>query len=165
MKNSVKLLFAACMITILAGTSAFAANFSRTSAAVESVLRQSLQLPIGPATQFISFYIPNNGLFIVVTTDFSMRPAAETPFGPAKSKGGNMPNPAAIRNAMKNAILHCKKMKLPKGKNESLFVILANRALFSRPGENRNNGITYKAYITIQKLTSGTNPAASIVME
>ncbi len=164
MKNSVKLFFATCLITTLAGTSTFAATFSKTSAAVESALRQSLQLPIGPATQFISFYIPKSGLFIVVTTDFSMRPAAETPFGPGKSKG-NTPNPAAIRNAMKNAILHCKKMKLPQGPNESLFIILSNRALFSRPGTNQSNGTIYKAYIPIQKLLSGIDPANSIIME
>ena len=164
MKNSVRKLLLLLVLAIASSAPAFAAHISRLSASVEADLRQALQLPIGPATQFVSFHIPGNGIFIVVTTDFSMRPSAETPFG-SGTKQRNAPSPDKIRKALKSAILHCRKLVPVNSKSESLFVVLVNRSLFSRPGNNQGSSGTYKAYIPIRKLLSDSNPGTLIVME
>ncbi len=164
MKNSVKKIFLFLIVAIVSISSANARDFSKTSGSVEAALRQALQLPSGPATQFISFHIPANGLFVVVTTDFSMRPSVQTPFG-ATTKRGNTPAPIEIRKALKNAVLNCRKLPLPDGKNESLYIILVNRTLFSRPDTSQSQSITYKAYVPISKLKSAGNPASAIVTE
>lgn len=164
MKNSVKNIFLFLIVAIVSISSANARNFSKTSCSVETALRQSLQLPSGPATQFISFHIPANGFFIVVTTDLSMRPSVQTPFG-AATKRGNSPAPAEIRKALKNAVLNCRKLPLPDGKGESLYIILVNRTLFSRPDASQPQAITYKAYIPIAELKSARNPGSKIHTE
>ena len=164
MNNSVnKYVFFLIFSTLLI-SSANARDFSKTSASIEGALRQSLQLPSGPATQFITFHIPDNGLFIVVATDFSMRPSAQTPFGGA-TKRGNTPTPAQIRKALKDAVLNCRTLTLPDGKNESLYVILVNRSFFSRPDAGQARNVTYKAYIPITDLKSAKDPNSKIHTE
>ncbi len=164
MNNSVKKYFLIILIVTLSISSAFTAEFSRVSGSVEADLRQTLQLPTGPATQFISFHIPDNGLFIVVTTDFSMRPRVQTPFG-AATKRGTAPKPSEIRQSLKTAVLNCRKLSLPGGKGESLFVILVNRSLFSRPGDAQYGSRTYKAYIPIADLKATKDPDSKIHTE
>ncbi|NOY22342.1 MAG: hypothetical protein GXO70_02365 [Acidobacteria bacterium] len=164
MNNSVRKYFLFVFIATLSISSAFAAEFQRIAGSVEADLRQTLQLPTGPATQFISFHIPDNGLFIIVTTDFSMRPRVQTPFG-GTTKRRNAPTPAQIRKALKTAVLNCRTLPLPNGKNESLYVVLVNRSLFSRPDAGQARSITYKAYIPITDLKSAKDTNSKIHTE
>ncbi len=159
-KNSLILLIVAAIFT----SSALAADFQKVSASIEADLRTTLQLPAGPATQFVPFHIPGHGLFVVVTTDFTMRPTVATPFG-AATKRGNAPKPADIRQALKTALLNCRKLPLPTGKDEFLFIILVNRSLFSRPDAREPQSITYKAFIPVAELKSAKDPASKIHLE
>lgn len=164
MNNSVKNPLLFLIVAAIFASSALAADFRKVSASVEADLRTTLQLPAGPATQFVPFHIPGHGLFVVVTTDFTMRPAVATPFG-STTKRGNAPKPADIRQALKTALLNCRKLPLPTGKDESLFIILVNRSLFSRPDARESQSITYKAYIPVARLKSPGNPEITVVTE
>ena len=164
MNNSVKNSLIFILVAALFASSTLAADFSKVNGTVEADLRQTLQLPAGPATQFVSFHIPGHGLFIVVTTDFSMRPTVQTPFG-ATTKRGTAPKPVDIRQALKTAVLNCRKLPLPSGESESLFVILVNRSLFSRPADNQRGSLIYKAYIPVAELKSAKDPGSMIHME
>jgi len=164
MNNSVKNSLLFLLIAALFTSSALVADFSKVSGSVEADLRQNLQLPAGPATQFVPFHIPGQGLFIVVTTDVSMRPTVQSPFG-AATKRGTAPKPGNIRQALKTAVLNCRKLPLPSGENESLFIILVNRAFFSRPDSSQPQFITYKAYIPVAELKSAKDPGSKIHTE
>ncbi len=164
MIGSAKSILSAILICILFSAPVSADEFSRTTGFVEAKLRQSLQLPVGPATQFVSFHIPGNGLFVVATTDFSMRSTAPTPFGASKNKQA-APSPDKIRKVLKTVILSCKNLTLPAGENESLYIILVNRSFFTRPDEQGNRAVIYKAYIPIKTLRHGSKIEDSVLTD
>lgn len=121
-----------------------AATHGEYGQVIEQQLRQHLRIPDGPATQFVSFDFPEQGVFVILTTDLAMGNVRRTPFGNQKQQTSR-PADVDILNAMKQAILACAPLHRNSG---SLHLVIVDRALFSNPFEDTRTPVLYKAWVS-----------------
>lgn len=165
MKRFSKLPLLSVCIFLLTLNTFGAADLSELTNTIEANLSQSLKLPTGPATQAVQFHFKDAGLFIVVTTDLTMGSSVRTPFGEQQTKKKVAVPGAAVREALKNALLSCRSLSIPLPADDYVHVVLVNRSLFNRPDQKAQQDTTFKAYIRVSDLKGNSDPANKIVVE
>lgn len=131
-----------------------APNLAELQATVETRLRSEFNLMDGPATEFVSFHIPDQGYFIMLSTDFGMAGGAHrTPFGtqPATSK---VPPSDRIADTLEATILSCKAQLANANADEILAIVIVHRSLFRSPSNDSQQSVVYRSWIQIGNLIS-----------
>jgi len=153
------------MLTALAfgGSPAFDSRIET----VEARLRTDLSLPTGPATQFVHFYIPGEGYFLVLTTDFQMTgQSRRTPFGStgSASPSAAIPSRDKVHHALKQALISLQRVELPRPPQagERMHLILIHRPFFKSPFGTASTPVSFKVWVSLSALMTDADPLAEV---
>lgn len=142
------------ILLLLPGMLQGAPSTTRIQETVETQLRSAFNLIDGPATQFVSFHIPHQGYFVVLSTDFGMAGGHRTPFG-TQPTASRVPAENRIRVILRQALLDCKPNLTGAETAEVLALVIVHRPLFSSPGGEQEEPGIYRSWMPIGDLLAG----------